>query len=55
MLTQPISTSSPIGRKVASLPCETAGGFGVLTGTAGLVTVNWRGPGKTDWPPRRGR
>jgi|SRR5689334_6329473 len=41
MLTQPISTSSPIGRKVASLPCETAGGFGVLTGTAGLVATEF--------------
>jgi CRP/FNR family nitrogen fixation transcriptional regulator len=41
MLTQSISTSSPIGRKVASLPCATVDPFGVLTGVAGLVATEF--------------
>jgi CRP/FNR family nitrogen fixation transcriptional regulator len=38
MLTQSISTSSPIGRKVAPLPRAPNDRLGVLTGHAGLVT-----------------
>jgi len=38
MLTQSISTSSPIGRKVAPLPCAPNDRLSVLTGHAGLVT-----------------
>jgi CRP/FNR family transcriptional regulator, nitrogen fixation regulation protein len=41
MLTQSISTSSPIGRKGASLPCATTDRFGVLTGHAGLVATEF--------------
>jgi CRP/FNR family nitrogen fixation transcriptional regulator len=41
MLTQSISTSSPIARKVTSLPCDTADQFGVLTGIAGLVATEF--------------
>jgi CRP/FNR family nitrogen fixation transcriptional regulator len=37
MLTQSISTSSPIGRKVAPVPCAPTNRLGVLTGYAGLV------------------
>jgi CRP/FNR family transcriptional regulator, nitrogen fixation regulation protein len=37
MLTQSISTSSPIGRKVAPVPCAPTNRLGVLTGHAGLV------------------
>ena len=38
MLTQSISTSSPVGRKVAPPPCVPNDRLGVLTGHAGLVT-----------------
>jgi CRP/FNR family transcriptional regulator, nitrogen fixation regulation protein len=38
MLTQSISTSSPISRKVAPQPCAPNDRLGVLTGHAGLVT-----------------
>ena len=38
MLTQSISTSSPVGRKVAPAPCAPTNRLGVLTGHAGLVT-----------------
>ena len=41
MLTQSVSTSSPVGRKVASVPCATSDRFGVLTGHAGLVTTEF--------------
>jgi len=41
MLTQSISTSTPIGRKVAPLPCATADRFGVLTGHAGLIATEF--------------
>src|SRR5881628_1081247 len=41
MLTQSISTSSPIGRKAAPLPCVTTDRFGVLTGHAGLVATEF--------------
>jgi CRP/FNR family nitrogen fixation transcriptional regulator len=41
MLTQSISTSSPIGRKVAPLPRATTDRFGVLTGLAGLVATEF--------------
>jgi CRP/FNR family nitrogen fixation transcriptional regulator len=41
MLTQSISTSTPIGRKVAPLPCATTDRFGVLTGHAGLVATEF--------------
>src|SRR5215472_14994374 len=41
MLTQSISTSSPIGRKVAPLPGATSDRFGVLTGHAGLVATEF--------------
>jgi CRP/FNR family transcriptional regulator, nitrogen fixation regulation protein len=41
MLTQSISTSTPIGRKVAPLPCATTDQFGVLTGHAGLVATEF--------------
>jgi CRP/FNR family transcriptional regulator, nitrogen fixation regulation protein len=40
MLTQSISTSTPIGRKVAGIPCATDR-FGVLTGHAGLVATEF--------------
>jgi CRP/FNR family transcriptional regulator, nitrogen fixation regulation protein len=41
MLTQSISTSTPIGRKVAPLPCATTDRFGVLTGHAGLIATEF--------------
>jgi CRP/FNR family nitrogen fixation transcriptional regulator len=41
MLTQTISTSAPIGRKVAPAPSMTSDRFGVLTGHAGLVTTEY--------------
>jgi CRP/FNR family transcriptional regulator, nitrogen fixation regulation protein len=41
MLTQSISTSSPIGRKVASLPCAASDRFGALTGIAGLIATEF--------------
>ena len=41
MLTQSISTSTLIGRKVAPLPCATTDRFGVLTGHAGLVATEF--------------
>ena len=41
MLTQSISTSSPIGRKVAPIPCATSDRFGVLTGHAGLIATEF--------------
>jgi CRP/FNR family transcriptional regulator, nitrogen fixation regulation protein len=41
MLTQSISPSSPVGRKVAPLPCATTDRFGLLTGHAGLVTTEF--------------
>jgi CRP/FNR family transcriptional regulator, nitrogen fixation regulation protein len=41
MLTQSISTSSPIGRKVAPLPRATTDRFGVPTGLAGLVATEF--------------
>jgi CRP/FNR family transcriptional regulator, nitrogen fixation regulation protein len=41
MLTQSISTSTPVGRKVAPLPCATTDRFGVLTGHAGLVATEF--------------
>ena len=41
MLTQSISTSTPIGRKVVGIPCATADRFGVLTGHAGLVATEF--------------
>jgi CRP/FNR family transcriptional regulator, nitrogen fixation regulation protein len=41
MLTQSISTSSPIGRQVVSVPCATSDRFGVLTGHAGLVATEF--------------
>src|SRR5262249_54103836 len=41
MLTQSISTFSPVGRKVAPLPCAPSDRFGVLTGHAGLVATEF--------------
>jgi CRP/FNR family transcriptional regulator, nitrogen fixation regulation protein len=41
MLTQSISTSAPIGRKVAPAPCATTDRFGVLTGHAGLIATEF--------------
>ncbi|HKU05828.1 MAG TPA: helix-turn-helix domain-containing protein [Bradyrhizobium sp.] len=41
MLTQSISTSTPIARKVAPLPCATSDRFGVLTGHAGLIATEF--------------
>jgi CRP/FNR family transcriptional regulator, nitrogen fixation regulation protein len=41
MLTQSISTSTPIGRKVAGIPCAAADRFGVLTGHAGLIATEF--------------
>jgi CRP/FNR family transcriptional regulator, nitrogen fixation regulation protein len=41
MFTQSISTSAPIGRKAAPLPCVTTDRFGVLTGHAGLVATEF--------------
>ena len=41
MLTQSISTSTPIGRKVAGIPCATVDRFGVLTGHAGLIATEF--------------
>ena len=41
MLTQSISASSPVVRKVASLPCATSDRFGLLTGHAGLVATEF--------------
>jgi CRP/FNR family transcriptional regulator, nitrogen fixation regulation protein len=41
MLTQSISTSTPIGRKVAPLPRATTDRFGVLTGHAGLIATEF--------------
>jgi CRP/FNR family nitrogen fixation transcriptional regulator len=41
MFTQSISTSTPIGRKVAPIPCATTDRFGVLTGHAGLVATEF--------------
>jgi CRP/FNR family nitrogen fixation transcriptional regulator len=41
MLTQSISTSSPIGRKVAPLASGTTDRFDVLTGHAGLVATEF--------------
>ena len=41
MLTQSISPSSPVGRKVAPLPRATTDRFGLLTGHAGLVTTEF--------------
>src|SRR5690242_16047162 len=41
MLTQSISASSPVVRKVASLPCATSDRSGVLTGHAGLVSTEF--------------
>jgi CRP/FNR family nitrogen fixation transcriptional regulator len=41
MLTQSISTSTPVGRKIAPLPSATSDRFGVLTGHAGLVATEF--------------
>jgi CRP/FNR family transcriptional regulator, nitrogen fixation regulation protein len=41
MLTQSISTTAPVGHKVAPLPCPTTDRFGVLTGHAGLVATEF--------------
>src|SRR5436190_21902204 len=41
MLTQSISTSTPIGRKVAGIPCATTDRFGVMTGHAGLIATEF--------------
>src|SRR5262249_12213530 len=41
MFTQPISTSSTIGRKGAALPCAASDRFGVLTGHAGIVATEF--------------
>jgi CRP/FNR family transcriptional regulator, nitrogen fixation regulation protein len=41
MLSQSISATSPVGRKVAALPCATSDRFGVLTGHAGLVATEF--------------
>jgi CRP/FNR family nitrogen fixation transcriptional regulator len=41
MLTQSISTSNPVGRKIAPLASATSDRFGVLTGHAGLVATEF--------------
>jgi len=41
MLTQSISSSSPMGRKVASVPGTATDRFGLLTGHAGLVATEF--------------
>ncbi|MFO1107971.1 MAG: helix-turn-helix domain-containing protein [Bradyrhizobium sp.] len=41
MLTQSTSTSSPVGRKVAPVPCSANDPFGVLTGHAGLIATEF--------------
>src|SRR5436190_1338163 len=41
MLTQSITTSSPISRKLAFPPCANTDRFGVLTGHAGLVATEF--------------
>jgi CRP/FNR family nitrogen fixation transcriptional regulator len=41
MLTQSISASTPVGRKVAGIPCATADRFGVMTGHAGLIATEF--------------
>ena len=41
MLTQSISPSSTVGRKVSPVPCASTDQFGVLTGHAGLIATEF--------------